>query len=507
MTTDHPLILRCDASVSIGTGHVMRCLALAQAWQDAGGDAVFVMAQSTPAIEERLREYAVTIETFQQVPGSVEDAQASIEAARACGAKWIVVDGYQFGADYQKGLKKAGLKVLFVDDTGHAEHYLADLVLNQNAHAIAEMYRSRGGNTRLLLGPRYALLRREFASQRNFRREIPAIGRKVLVTMGGSDPENLTSRVIEALTLIEMPELEAVVVAGGSNPHLESLRAATARLGAGVRLLSNVDNMAEWMIWADVAVSAAGTICWEMCLLGLPSLLIDIAPNQTPVAEKLHRLGAAIHFGNAANAVPKTIAASLQELILSKESRATISRKAAELVDGRGAERVVEAIRGHGLRVRAVEQKDCRLLWEWANDPVVRQASFHSAPILWDEHWEWFTNKLQDPKSVMYIGENCAGVPVGHVRFNLDPERAVISVVVAPEFRGKGWGRELIWFSMRTLILAGFTGRIEAFVKPDNQASIRLFESTGFRKVGSDSVACQPALLFTWDCVNDVHAD
>ena len=190
------LLFRTDASVQIGTGHVMRRLALAQAWQDAGGRAMFAMAETTPAVWARLEAESCDVLSVSCDAGTAEDSLKTIALAREKSADWIVVDGYQFRADYQRALKAAGCKILFVDDYGHAAHYSADLVLNQNAGAEAQLYVHRESHTRLLLGPRYCLLRREFSSWRNWKREIPQACRQLLVMMGGSDADNLTARVI-----------------------------------------------------------------------------------------------------------------------------------------------------------------------------------------------------------------------------------------------------------------------------------------------------------------------
>src|ERR1022692_1556760 len=125
------LLIRADASVAIGTGHVMRCLALAQAWQDAGGPVTFVMAESTPAIEERLRSEGVGLIRIEGVPGSDFDSEQLLAVARTRGPSWVVVDGYEFGEGYQRALKNGRLKVVLIDDNGRSGTYAADVVLNQ----------------------------------------------------------------------------------------------------------------------------------------------------------------------------------------------------------------------------------------------------------------------------------------------------------------------------------------------------------------------------------------
>ncbi len=129
------LLIRADASPDIGTGHVMRCMALAQAWQDAGGRALFAATSITPAIKNRLSLEWCELVAVSATAGSLQDAQETIGIAKSCGAEWIVVDGYHFGQEYQRDLKSAGRKVLFLDDYGHAQTYSADFVLNQNLSA------------------------------------------------------------------------------------------------------------------------------------------------------------------------------------------------------------------------------------------------------------------------------------------------------------------------------------------------------------------------------------
>jgi len=491
------LSVRADAGVAMGTGHVMRCLALAQAWQDEGGDVLFAMAQRQPAIEARLRSEGVLVVAVKAEAGTSQDVAETIGVAWRHGAQWVVVDGYQFDAKYQADVKRAGLKVLFVDDSGHARDYAADIVLNQNAHARSEIYASRHAQTRLLLGPRYALLRREFRGLRDLHRKITEQARKVLVTMGGSDPENLTLRAMEALELINVDRLEAVVVVGSSNPHASLLRAAVGNSRKNIRLLTDVSNMSEWMKWAEVAISAAGSTCWEICYFGLPAVLVDFAPNQTPLAEELNRLGAAVHLGNAASVVPKAMADSLQKLMSSPEQRAAVSCRASELVDGGGADRVVAAINSIDLHVRPVEQDDCRQLWEWANDHDTRRVSFSPDQIRWEDHVTWFTQKFRDVDAKLYLAVDAAQSPVGCVRYQIEGDRALVSISVAPHLRGRGYGSVMLGLANQRLFGTTRARVVDAYVKMENAASIKLFAAAGFTRQADTTVAGQEAAYFT----------
>ena len=161
MTQDALMLIRADSSEGMGTGHVMRTLGLAQSWQDQGGKAAYAAASCPAGVEERLLKENIELVRLSPPAGSVEDALATAEAAKDRGACWVVVDGYHFSGGYQKALKQAGRRLLAVDDFGHAEHYWADVILNQDLNAEEGLYRNREPYARLLLGPEFVCLRRE----------------------------------------------------------------------------------------------------------------------------------------------------------------------------------------------------------------------------------------------------------------------------------------------------------------------------------------------------------
>lgn len=334
------LLIRADASPEIGTGHVMRCLALAQAWQDHGGRAIFLMGQSTPAIRERLSREGCEVLTCNATVGSTDDALQTLEATRRSGCGWLVLDGYQFDAAYEERVSRLGFGVLCVDDLGHAQHS-ADVILNPNLTATESQYTDGYKKAHLLLGTNYCLLRREFRNWSDWNREIPPMAEKILVTLGGSTPEGLALNIVEALAQTQDRFEHAVFVLGASSRESETLKCATKKLQGKVTFLHAASDMAKLMAQADIAIAAAGSTCWEMSFMGLPALIVDIAENQTAEALELQRQGYAKYLGNGNLLTPGKLAAELSGLLHSPEERREMSQRCRKLVDGRGAERVV----------------------------------------------------------------------------------------------------------------------------------------------------------------------
>jgi UDP-2,4-diacetamido-2,4,6-trideoxy-beta-L-altropyranose hydrolase len=346
----NPLIIRADATSGTGTGHVMRCLALAQAWQDQGGKAVFISHCESDALGKRITAEGINLIALDKPHPDPFDLGFTISRLNKLKAQnsrrktWLVVDGYHFDADYQKSIKATGYGLLWIDDYGHAEHYWADLILNQNISADPSRYTKCEPYTQLLLGTRYALLRREFKRWHAWKREISPVARKVLVTLGGGDPDNVTMQVIQALKEVDVSGLEARIVIGPANPHVELLRQAI-RADSRLHLLTNVTDMPDLMAWADVSISAGGSTCWEQAFMGLPCLIIVTAENQRANAEALDRENIGINLGWHQDLLPERITSQLKQLTINLKLRVLISKQSQELVDGAGGRRVLQALR------------------------------------------------------------------------------------------------------------------------------------------------------------------
>ena len=481
------LLIRADANAKIGIGHVMRCLALAQSWKERGGQATFITACESEGLRRRLSDVGFQVITLERSYPDPADWEITSQVLTAHSDAWVVLDGYHFDPAYQCQIKEAGHRLLVIDDMAHLDHYYADVVLNQNIHA-EQLHYSCEPYTQLLLGTQYVLLRREFLKWQGWKPEIPEVARKVLVTLGGGDPDNVTLKVIQALRRVEVDELEAVVVVGESNPHYEELESAVQNSRVPVRLESSATNMPELMAWADVAIAAGGSTSWELAFMGLPNLILVLADNQRTVAERLDTVGVAVSLGWHKNLSPAELGRAVTHLLATTRKRAEMAQRGRQLVDGEGVTRVLMHIKGKTLRLRQVCEDDCSLLWEWANDPDVRAVSFSAEPIPWEHHVQWFKSKLNDPNCFFYVALDSEGVPVGQVRYDIDGNQTVIAVSIDQKFCGKGYGSAAIWLASQELFGASNIDMIHAYVKRGNEASARAFMKAGFRDMGITTV-------------------
>ena len=489
-------MIRADASARIGTGHVMRCLALAQAWQDAIGNVVLAMAMESPAIEARLRLEGINVVHLSATPGSDEDAYRTCDLAERENAAFIVVDGYHFNSRYQMLIKGSGRRLLFIDDYGHADRYYADLVLNQNIYSNEGIYKKREPYTRLLLGTSYVLLRREFWTWRGWKRNINKTASKVLVTLGGSDPENFTYKVMRSLQQLDTEGLEVVVLVGGHNPNLDELSHASTDSKIPIKLLQNISNMPELMAWADVAISFGGTTSLELAFMGLPTAVLIQAENQVKVAEQLGKAGVAVNLGWHHDLSSQEIQKALMDLLSNSDNRASMAILGQRLVDGCGVTRLLMGMMGEKIIFRPALEGDCKLIYQWANDAETRAASFSQDQISLKEHIQWYEKKILDANCIFLIAFDSVNRPMGQVRFDLDGKEAVINLSIDIRIRWKALSKLVILRATDDLFGKWEVSRISAFIKPNNVRSTKAFEAAGFKYIGRKLVKAHEALHY-----------
>lgn len=452
--TPERLILRVDGGGAIGWGHVARCFALAQAWIDKGAAATVASRSLPTEWAKRCDREGIDVREPERVDYQTAD--------------WVVLDGYHFGDMDRRAIASAGSRVVVIDDHGLSQSALADVIVDQNLGATAFAYDGRRNGTELLLGPRYALLRREFGWRRAQERPSAPRARSVVVSMGGSPSLSTETAFAAVLAREELAGLELI-------------------------RLSGADDVASVMAGAELALAASGATCWELCCMGLPAVLVAVADNQMALARALEAEGVALNAGPVETIDPEGIARALTRLAHDPAARTEMGRRGKRLVDGRGAKRVVAYLRASLLRLRPAGPEDAALLWEWANDPVVRQAAFSTAPIPWDDHVLWLARHLADPDSYVYVASSSDDKPVGVVRFQRDGPIAEISVVVAQNRRGEGWGPAIIHAGVRSLFEESDNiTAVTARVKPENRASLTSFDDAAFVVAGEGQDGANP---------------
>jgi len=473
------LLVRADATPKIGSGHFMRCLALAEIWQDTRGEVLFASAFDAPGLEARLKKDGIQFLRISHEAGTFGDADETVKIAHQYGSDWIVVDGYHFGAEYQKKIKNSGLNLLFIDDYGHADHYYADIVLNQNIYADMSFYPKYEPFTRFLLGTKYALIRKEFLKWSNWHRNVPEVARKILVTFGGSDPDNITLKVIDAAKTVDLDNLEVKVVIGETNPHFNLIQ-KTVNGFSNFTLIKNAENMPELMAWADIAISAAGSTCWELAYMGTPFIALSIAENQKPVIWGISAQNAAVNLGVGQILTQNEILNMLIKVINSKKIRSNLSKNSKKLVDGEGVSRAIMNINSDPVRLRTVRKSDCFTILNWANEPIVRNSAFNSTHISIAEHKLWFSQKINDPNCYFFIGLDKDDNPIGQIRFDLINDIATVDISIDKKWRNQGYAKRILNQGIEMLLRICNVTLIIAYIKKENISSLKTFWSCNF---------------------------
>lgn len=369
------VVIRADANSKIGMGHVMRCLSVADALLKRGEEVLFVTADDTPVplltkkgvpyhvlhtdyadMEAELPGLLCILQELTQRAELPEEVLSRMSSQRKDIA--ILVDSYYVTEKYLAVLKKR-MTTIYMDDI-YAFSYPVDMLINYNIYGEEMGYEKDAAfaDTKLLLGANYVPLREEFSAGAGYvqsRKELslgvanvtPAEEGGILITTGGSDSFNLAGQLLmEAMKYDALKEKEYHVVSGSLNPHIGELQ-ALAKKYENIHIHCNVTNMAELMEESEVALSAGGSTLYELCAMGVPVIAFSFAENQERLVQTFVKRGIAQYGGNYrtdGNKMIQNTIAGLQKLCGDEALKTEYRRKALQLVDGRGAERIAEAL-------------------------------------------------------------------------------------------------------------------------------------------------------------------
>lgn len=488
------ILIRADANASIGSGHIMRMLALSKAFRDIGYTPHFISAPLPEALAERISASGCKTQILS--PASKDEEIRQFAAvARETEAIFSIIDHYGYTREDEIKYKQfSGQFLVSVDDTFEQHH--CDVVLNQNLYASPHHYRSLVPDDCLVLaGFQYALLRDEFQaiSVRPRNQPLSLAEVKILVTLGGSDEFNQTGRVLDSLALTSHFTPSIQVVTGSANPNLPLLRKQLIQYPFPCSLAVDAGDMAERMNEADIVISAGGTTTLELLALKVPSITVPIAWNQELVARTMQESGlsAVIHKPSIDQYL-----ATIEELVMDEEKRGAMLNALSALPipqsPRKTATRIVRAC-SSPLTLRAATMEDLLAVYSLSNDSVVRKHFFRPQPIPLAEHQVWFTRRLQDPDTRFFVVHTAHQQFAGQIRFDRsgNDARWTISISLASTIRGLGFSSELLQAACRKLLSEHANAEIVAYVSTDNIYSLNSFINAGFKE---DSIVIKQGL-------------
>ncbi len=487
--------VRVDGSVGIGTGHVQRCLALAESLRLVGAELVFVTRMldhdMAPLIGAK-GFLSLTLPTPKQAFCPIEDGNrhaswagvdAERDATETCavladwGADWVVVDHYAFDARWHRQVAKTlGCKMAAIDDLGDRDMAL-DLLVDHNLSADHSAKYARPGSSigKILGGPRYALIGPIYQTlpARSYPARVDSIG----IFMGGADAPNFSAVALQACRRVAGFEGRIEVASTNANPNLQKLRDDVERDG-NTTLILDQPNLKDFFTCHEVHIGAGGGATWERCRTGAPSLIVQTADNQAVVVAGLTSVAAALGCPSP-NVV--AIGSQVTRMLADQSLRQSLGTKSGRLVDGRGCERIAARMGLAALSVRPAQRGDGELMHRWRNSPETRLVSRDSSEISLADHLAWLDRSLNNPARLILIGE-VGGLPVGVVRFDeLDADRSEVSIYLDPALHGLGLGVALLLAGEQKLASRlDHSIQLVADTLPDNKGSQALFQRAGY---------------------------
>lgn len=463
------IYFRADGNSSIGLGHVIRSLALAD-MLIGHFQCTFLVQDPSPELANQIQKNS---HTLISLPGTNEYL---IEAEKITPQYFssdsiVVLDGYEFRTDYQQIVKSSGCKLVCIDDL-HAWHFVADAIINHAGGTQKEQY-SCETTTQLYLGTNYALLRKSFL-------EVPqrpnnSIGKgQLFVCFGGSDPANLTYRTIRVAATIDWIT-KIIAVVGSAALHGEKLIALKNTVPT-LELYTRVeaDEMVSLMRQCELAITPASGISYEIASVGLYFITGYYADNQKYLYQFLVE-------NELALGADQFQEESLRRLLNSRAwMHSPVLKQQEKLFAGKSSRHLLAIFIKLSLDSRRASTEDVTTYFDWANEPETRKNSLNPTLIAWPQHQAWFSDRINNPKFVFYLF--CLnGIPVGQVRFEVEQTEAMLSYSVDADYRGMGVGREIISQAIEQLTRASGVDKVTGVVKNDNRASLITFEKIGFK--------------------------
>jgi len=517
--------IRVDASTRIGTGHVMRCLTLATKLKKHGVNVIFLSKKHQGSLNQlitlkgfELAELSAPIQNIENQTDEKlwlgcsfqDDANECLEALKSSTINLLIVDHYSLDEHWQKLIRKklTLTKIMVIDDLANRQHD-CDILLDQTLGREASDYQKLvPSDCQLLLGADFIMLRDEFLQKRsqaksNRKDRINTLDNKnILITMGGTDPDNIAEQLLNWLIKFDKAQqnnnkIQVTLVVNQTSPFIKDLAGICAKYD-WITIISNPESMSKLMLNADIAIGSSGATAWERCCLGLPSLAIISAENQHLISDNLSRAGAIINLGHFSNLTYANFAESLSQVLNATKTYQKMVENSFSCCDGSGILKVTNALLAKltdDVTLQKATYNDCQTLFDWQSNREVRKYFHNPEPVKWQQHCQWLRNTLASSNKCLYIiKQNCSNnhelSSVGVLR--LDALQSLtydidacweISIIISPLHQGKKLAERAIIKIPEVFKNQG----IIAEVHHDNGASHKLFSRAGFNKISPNA--------------------
>lgn len=465
------IVIRADASHTMGGGHLMRCLTLAEALRKRGAVVSFIARERDGALGEMIEQRGFAVSrlagphsngaaneaaghaSWLGVP-SEEDARDTRATIDRDGTKpdWLVIDHYAIDQSWEAALRPIVGRIMVIDDLADRAHD-CDLLLDQNL--VADMHSRYDGKVpsdcSTLFGPRYALLQPVFAELHD--RIPPRAGavKRILIYFGGADRGNLTGRALAGFLQLNRTDIAVDVVVSASSPHQEALTEEISRHG-NIQLHGDLPSLAPLIARADLAIGATGSTSWERLCLGLPTIAVTLAANQRPIADELARRDLVELLGHEDEVGEADLRQAIERVTRDGLHEDCSTRCSAE-VDGKGTSRVCAIMtvsRDSRLQARSATVLDEPQLLGWSGDGAVGAKDGSEARVLSDQRTSLRRGMRDLGACRYYVVETEDGVDLGHVRFEREDRRWTTCQSVARGFRAHDVDQALLRAALRT---------------------------------------------------------
>lgn len=500
------VVIRADASLHIGTGHVMRCLVFSRELKKLGYDVHFIMRRLPGNLigfikEQGLKTIELPLEREYVRPSSdsdyagwlqVTEEQDAIDFnAKVKSADLVLVDHYALGVEWERTIRKQlDCNVLVFDDLmrNHHADFLVDPTFLRNEFAYNDK-NSAGIN---LIGTDFAIIDPSFSVIRE--RKIAVVHSsedKILLSMGGIDKDGVTLDVMKSLFFSGLNFPPVTVLISPKSPSYDEVKEMCVNNKDKFTQLDFTFDMASLMEQHSIAIGAPGGTSWERCALGIPSILIPLADNQLAIASSLENNNAAIvvQRDNLNSSILKAYLKLVEHKVEMRDS-------CFRICDGYGLRRVLQFVlstsrdRNQDIFIRTAKENDIKQVYDWQCMPETRKYALNTKAPSWEEHLAWMTSKIADVRNYFYIissekPENSKGV----VRLDrFDVNKYIISIFISPESYGKGIAQN----ALKAIDTIHPNIEIHATVLENNIPSQKLFTSAGYKRSTKESFVRLP---------------